>query len=134
MKMKNKEKIDYFKKEVFRFIDFFGLIDWEVYVFEQDKREDSLASCRWHGISPELNGEGNGKNASICFGIKWIKDPQTTKLELSKSAFHEVTELLLANLSDYSNNNSIIISQREIENEIHSIIRRLENRVFPLIK
>jgi len=119
------DNIKFFEDEVYRFIDMFGLNDWEVYV---DETEDN--DIKGELVFDELD---SNRTVMIFYSSSWLKD-EKNKDEISKTAFHEVMELLLVKLRGYSNNKEFLISYREIDEEVHRIIRTLENVVFKLLK
>lgn len=126
--MTTDQKIKYFISECKRFIDFFGLHDWQIY-YEPHDDEGARAMC----TTDMMTGDGCGMIARISWSPDWIKDKETDKYELSVCAFHEVIELMFSFIRDYAMNRNIYISHREVDNEIHRIIRRFENKVFPLV-
>jgi len=119
-------KVKLFKDSITKYIDFFSLHEWEIY-FEEDDEKGTIASTRWH----EMNG---AQNVIFSWGKDWIEDKTTTKEEIYKASFHEVLELLLAKLRDFSSNTTKKISKREVDTEVHRVIRIMENKVFKLIK
>lgn len=128
--MTPEQKAKFFSTECRRFINFFGLHEWEV---SYDVHNISARGmCFTNGITS--TDEGDGQVATISCGEDWIGDADTGKDELSLTAFHEVMELLLTKMRDYALNHDVYISGREIDDEVHKIIMRFENRIYPLIK
>lgn len=125
-----KRNIKMFKKYVRYYIDIFNLHNWEV-VISEGESDTSSASCLWWSIDDYPNG--CGQIASIYYDKNWIKNKKLKRSEISRTAFHEVIELLLSKLRDYSENTEKVISSYEIDNEIHNIIRIMENKILPLI-
>jgi hypothetical protein len=127
----NKEKkrrINLFKSEFNRFVDYFGIYDYEIYFEENKKIKEYKAYIEVeHLIS---NKESNGQIVLIFYTTFWIIDKNTKDDEIKKVAFHEFLELLLIKLRDYAVNTSVVISEREIDVEVHRIIRILENTIY----
>lgn len=118
-----KEDFEIFKKECEKWIDFFGLKDWDIY-FSHDKFDESiLATCDC--------GETENKKCVLSFN-KEIKDDaldeMLTEFHIKKSAFHEVCHLLLANFQGMARYRYVTSS--ELTQEEHTIVTRLENSVF----
>ena len=130
--MTTEQKIKFFKTECQRFIDFFGLYEWQVFFKAHDLNEYARAMCSASGYID--NHQGDGQQSTISYDEEWISDKQTEPMEISMCAFHEVLELMLMKLRYFAANNELIIQEREVDEEIHRVIRRLENKVYPLIK
>jgi hypothetical protein len=132
--MTRKQKFDFFKKEVFRFIDFFGLNFWEIEIDEFDDRSDEHSA----GCDIDFNNpEGDGKQALIYITKSFLNN-DLAKDEITRAAFHEVCELLLIKMRDYFmiekiNKKTRKIELREFDDAVHVVIRILENKVLPLI-
>lgn len=112
-----KEHFKIFKKECAKWIEFFGLKDWEVrYIHEKDY--ENLASISF-----------NVSNGNVVFSlsIHWGTLKPTIH-ELKITAFHEVVELLLARLRALAR--ARYVTPEEIIEANHAIIRRMENSVF----
>jgi hypothetical protein len=105
-----------FQTECERWVDYFGMKDWEV-CFDREDEECARASCL---------ADYTGKIAMICLTNEWHNPPQ--KNEIKKVAFHEVVELLLAPLR------AVAVARFATEDEIevadHYIVRVLENTIF----
>lgn len=109
-----------FKEEAQKWIDTFGLKDWEV-TFDFSPLENSSAECRvnWHA-----------KAALLTLGQfpRW----EVTQDDVRRSAFHEVCELLLSDMEFTALNDEILHAERKLLTEVarHAVIRRLENSIF----
>lgn len=106
----------YFIKECKKWIEFFGLKDWECF-YECKEDENNRASLHTYS------------EAGICTFIlsnEWNGKP--TNYLLRKSAFHETVELLLMRMRQLTYNR--FSTQNEIDTENHRIIRTLENVLF----
>ncbi|HQJ56170.1 MAG TPA: hypothetical protein PLH46_00880 [Caldisericia bacterium] len=118
-KIDKKKAQELFTKDVTKWLDFFGLNDWFVNIStsasSEDCPEDSVAFCSY---------VCEGKSAGIA-----LIDRESYFEELVKiAAFHEVCELLLADIT-------FLASERGFSKTIfdiarHSLIRRLESSVF----
>lgn len=129
--MTTDQKIKYFVSECDRFIDFFGLHEWQVFYDAHGHEIGARAMCTTSGIID--NASGDGMQAALSYDIGWLSDKRIDKREISICAFHEVLELMLCKLRDYAYNQTMIIHEREIDDEVHRIIRRFENKIYPLI-
>jgi len=58
----------------------------------------------------------------------WTDALPLNNKEIRRCAFHEVCELLLGNLRDIAGSRFIL--EREIDEQVHIIIRTLENVIF----
>ncbi len=112
----NKKHFQVFKKACVKWLDFFGLKDWSVH-YGHKYDDENMASIVYNLT---------GKVATIYLTIDWDIEP--TKRAVERTAFHEVCELMLARLVICSR--SRFITNDEIVEATHSIIRRLENTVF----
>lgn len=107
-----------FKSECDKWIDTFGLKAWSVHYEHKDVGKDTLASC-YYDVTNRI--------ATLVLSKGW-DDDEVTDYQVRKSAFHEVCELLMANmrtLAEYR-----YTTRLEIEEEIHAIIRTLENTIY----
>lgn len=129
-KKKTEKRIKRFRKSVKKYIDFFGLYEYRLHLMPQAKAS-ARASCYWHNI--EEAPDGSGMTITICYSESWINNPNLDNKDIDQTAFHEVLELLLHKLRDYAQQHRVFISDREIDDEIHRIIRRFENKILPLI-
>ena len=110
-----KENFTYFIKECEHWIEKFHLREWE-FRFRHKDHKNSLA---WYKYGWE------GRLVTIGLSIKW-DEIETTKYNLSKSAFHEVCEILLANLESTARLDICPSQEQELTASKHSIIRRME--------
>ena len=127
--MTTDQKIKLFRSECQRFIEFFGLHEWQIQYKQHDLSDNARAMCSTSGIMS--NVEGDGQQATLSYDIEWIRESDAD--EISICAFHEVMELMFMKLRDYSTNNQFIVTWREVDDEFHRIIRRFENKIYPLI-
>ncbi len=104
-----------FKKECEKWIKIFGLKNWDIEFYHADSLKDSRASTTYAVID---------RSISIYLNIDWKNDTISND-NIRKSAFHEVSEVLmckLRNLAEYR-----YTTFHEIDEEVHAIIRTLEN-------
>lgn len=116
----------YFGKRVLFWIDHFGLKDWKITIVQKDlfRNEDSImtATC-------DADLEARAARIECC-----QKSPvDVTKDVLDQWAFHEACELLLWQLRTLAIWR-YLPDKCFITEEIHVIIRRLENAVLPYVK
>jgi len=111
-----KKQFEQFIKGCDHWLNFFGLKQWKVYYRFADMNKDDIANVAW---------KISGRVATMSLN-KDVPDFITTN-DIKMSAFHEVCELLFANIStclgDY-------ISEIIVNDMVHEVIRILENTVF----
>lgn len=124
------DKINFFKSEVARFQKEFNLLDWDIIIKEDpDKNGKNEASVDWYPTTAE---NGGGRSATIFYDKTWIENVVNFR-DISSTVLHEILEIRLSRLRDFSRNNTIYISPREVDDEVHSIIRVFENKWYPKI-
>ena len=123
--MTTPEHFEIFKAEAQRFIDLFGLKDWQV-EFCHIHLEYSRANCRF---------SCQGKQATISLSTEWGEHDDVCAENVRRSAFHEVCELMLADIYGAATDADVTGRLREerLERATHAVIRRLENVILPLI-
>ncbi len=99
-----------FQEEILFWQKKFQISEWEIYLSYKN-----LNNCR-----AEILFNWEGMIAHITLNKAWTKKE---KIEVQKTAFHEVCHILLAPLRSYNYHKD----QEELE---HAIIRRLENTIF----
>jgi hypothetical protein len=105
-----------YKKYVKHYLTVMGLVGWDYsFVFEESKI--SLASVAY-GCE--------GRIARFYLSNVWSTPPCDSMLE--RVAFHEVHELLLAELVRAATRRTF--NEDDFEKEIHSVIRTMENLIF----
>lgn len=112
------EDFQTFKAECQKWLDFFGITEWEIsYSFEY---LENRAESRVHWT---------GRQCTFCLTTH---SPKWDEFDVRKSAFHEVCELLLVVMEHTALDEEIPYSERKglVESERHAVIRRLENSVF----
>jgi hypothetical protein len=124
--MNLKSKIKFFKDASNWFISYFGLYDWEVN-FRKDENPNNRASCTTNRISN--NEVSTARMSTLSYEENWLKQEDNLK-EIAKACFHEVMELNFSKLKNFAYLKDTHISEREIDDEIHRIIKLFENRVF----
>ena len=130
-KMSKEEKrygrnVDYFKKRVkYYFFEVFHMYDYELDLTEQNS-DFAKATTYWYPIE-----DGQGK-IEICYTKTWLNDIDTKLDEIDKTAFHEVCETILSELQQISR--ARFITEKDIPNAVHRVIRRFENIIFPMFK
>ncbi len=112
----SKKQIEYFGLQVKKWADFFRLADWEILTDSEDF-DDAYAKCA----------------ADVCSRLSTISVAETwdikpTQRMLSLTAFHEVAELLLAELHQVAL--SRVMTYEDEEAARHRVIRTLESVIF----
>ena len=108
-----------FKAECQKWIKYFGLLDWRVF-FDHNKIDDKT-----YAIASLSNLED--RNVTIVLNIDFIAG-----LDIYRTAFHEVCELLLHPLEHIGS--CRYAQPEELEAARHAIIRTLENTVYKDLK
>ena len=103
-----------FKKECEKWIAYFGLIDWQVH-FDHEERNDCRAAIYY---------DCSGKVCTITLNTIWT---HSAPGGMKKLAFHEVCELLLGPLSEHA---GAVYNHGIVQEQVHTVIRRLENTIF----
>lgn len=112
-----KRQFEIFEREIKKWINLFGLNDWEIYIEQDDLEEDVEATCQWD------------KDNRLCymkFAKAWDNDSvKLTPKEIRATAFHEVLHLLFADIHDMAHGRYVVAS--DIDAAIHAIIKNLQN-------
>lgn len=112
------EMFETFKEEVDYWIRYFGLMEWELHVTnENEDGLDALGTC-W--------GDTVNRIAGINLNEIWNEKP--TDIRIRQIAFHQVMELLLVEIKVAAYERDT--SEEDIIGATHTIIRRLENTIF----
>lgn len=114
-----------FQKECAKWIEYFGLKDWDIsyhhYVGEIEDELDNMA---------RITFSVNARAATILLMQNWGCTP--TDLLVRRYAFHEVCELMLADIYVFANRR--YVEENSLDTVFHTVIRKLENTVFKDIK
>lgn len=116
------EQFELFKAECQKWIDIFGLKDWEFYFKHKNHGKGNVAYCC-------RNSDSRIAELALC--EIWPDDPviSMTDENIRKAAFEEVCHIFLYRLS--SNAYARFIMEHEINEAEHSIIRVLQNTLYP---
>lgn len=117
MKETTGEQFDLFVAECKRWLDYFGLKQWQVH-YDIGDMDRTLADVTYDTL---------GMVATMRIA-KERSNLSTSDYEIKRSAFHEVCELLLAKMNFVAN--ARYVQEDEIDIALHEIIRTLENTVF----
>ena len=109
------KQFDVFVKEAEKWIKEFGLIGWEV--FYNHAEIEGFASC---------HSDLNTRTATIT--LNKTAPCKISDIEVKRSAFHEVCELLLARFKILAKER--FLSQEFLDEENHNIIRTLERVLY----
>ena len=110
---------DLFRKEVYRWIDEFGLGDWRIDCYHEHNMDGARASCVFR--CQEMA-------ADIYLEREWEGDKITT-YKVKTSALHEVSHILLAKLYELAHNR-FTVTEDQISEATEGIIRRLERALI----
>jgi hypothetical protein len=103
-----------FRDEFTKWVHYYGIKGWEFHFIHADV-EDARAS---------VSTDQESRLALVTLSTKW-SGMEPNDFEIRKCAFHEATELFLAKINFIAR--SRYTTDSEIEEEIHNIIRILEN-------
>lgn len=117
--MKKKDPFKYFTDRVNHWADFFGLYNWDINVHADEDDDDNTLAETYSNI--------DNKRADIYLIMDW-GDTEMTQYGLDKTAFHEVLEVMLAEIRYIAGKRDIRFG--EIDAAIHSIIRILTAKIF----
>lgn len=120
--MKNKttkKDFELFRAEVQKWLGLFGLHGWDVDIEHEEVLVDCLATCS--------RSELKERTATIALSPNW-SDYKVTDEQVKRSAFHEVMELLFTRIDLLARDR--FVQEREIREEIHNLIRIMENLIF----
>lgn len=117
--MKKKDPFKYFEECVNLWVSYFGLHNWSVSVHRDDDGYD--------GVLAETLSHVENKRADIYLAMDW-NGAEMTKYSLNETAFHEVLEVMLAEIRYIAGRRDIRFG--EIDSAIHSIIRILTEKIF----
>ena len=118
-----KQHFKWFKQAVDKYVNYFGLCNYEYSVVHKEVVEGSRAGILiWDTAQGAMFGLA--QSYSDC--------DKPTKEKMQFFAFHEVIELLLFQLGRIAMNRNF--DADELERETHNVIRTLENTIFPFIK
>jgi len=116
------DEFDFFKTECDKWIRVFGLLGWGVLYEHVDIKENWYASVRVNNLEDRIALFSFNKN---------ITEGEREFLDIRKTAFHEVMELLLWPMHYIGE--SRYTSPEELTEARHVIIRTLENIVYPVM-
>jgi len=121
--MKNKEKEkreNYFISRCQFYQTLFQLLNYEIeYVIS-----DSTNYCATFYIRQE------SRQANIKYMTPWLFNDETTYKDIDKTAFHEMYEMNLYNMTELIDN---YYSRDFRDTKVHSQVRLMENILFPKV-
>ena len=120
------KRIKWFSDSVnYYFFDVFHLYEFELTI-DSHASKDIRGCCFWCDIQ-----DGAGM-MSICYSTDWIQsEKRVAPLRCTKSP-PASREAILSELQELSL--SRFISEKDIPNAAHRVIRRMENIIFPMVK
>lgn len=113
-----KEDFELFKREFLRWVDILGLRGWEVMFLHEQLSDGNIAAATYNMMN---------RCATIKYSKSYSKQ-YYSKYEIKKTAFHECCELFFARISSLALYRHT--TEDEVTEEIHNIIRTLENTYF----
>jgi hypothetical protein len=117
-----KAQFEIFKKECLKWINFFGMIDFEYFFYHEEPNDSdgNMRAC--------VRVDIVGRIVSFFLIPDWKREI-TNERTVKKVAFHEVCEVLLWKLAGGAIGD-IHLNLKQTVEETHKIIRILENKVF----
>lgn len=114
-----KKDFELFKSECEKWINFFGLNEWDIKI-EHSTDEKYTCGYNWKHI--------DNLNAVLTLSTDWDDEQcEYSKDAIKRTAFHEVCEILIGKMSTTC---LWSFSDREVQVLSHDIIHKLENSVF----
>jgi hypothetical protein len=113
-----------FKTECEKWIGIFGLLGWKFYFQHKDDKEldgNTIAYC----VFPQ---DAEDRYLTIGLSVNIDTPVPVTRYDILRSAFHEVMEGLLYKIQDLAKDR--YVKPAEIREEIHNLIRILEEVIF----
>lgn len=117
--MTEKNDFKYFESRVKYWLNYFGLLNWDVSVFEDDGDDEGNLAYTTFNV--------DNRCAYIFLCNDWLI-VEKNKFELDKTAFHEVVEVLLLRIRDLAGKRTF--DYDEFDGEIHNVIRILTATIF----
>lgn len=111
--------LEAFKKECGKWIKVFGMLGWRFYYQHKDIEGRQIAYCCFPD-KPE--------DRVFTIGLTLHLEGNYSMADIRRSAFHEVMEAFLYKIRFLAG--CRYIQPEEIDEEVHHIIRTLENAVF----
>lgn len=111
------EDFNIFQLEAVKWLGYFGLKGWRIF-WKHEKLDADFAQVRYNILA---------RNAVFVLNTEFDTCDYSED-QIRSSAFHEVCELLLVRLSDMGKMR--FITEVEIDEEVHNLIRIFENTIF----
>ena len=111
------EHFEVFKNEFMYWVDELGMKGWE-FIFKLIELTDARAQC--------MPGQ-RGRVVVVCLNTVW-EGQEVTEYELRRTGYHEALELFLSKMTHLAQERSV--TDAEIEEETHNLIRTLENAMW----
>lgn len=115
-----KKALTLFQDNVLKFMAYFSLMEWEPVVAIVDN-DDIRGQCRT---------DPPARIAYFDLGKSWITQQDPPEIEIRRTAFHEVLELLLIELRSYADEST---NDEIVDGAIHRVIRIFENTIFYIV-
>jgi hypothetical protein len=109
------EELKYYQREL-------NLMNWRIYC-------DHVKTAKNHSSLAWTTCNVSGMNCTISLGSSWGRTDVTDR-DLSRVAFHECCEVLLWKIGEHAEKS---VSETLTDPERHSVIRTLENILFPVL-
>lgn len=113
-----KEHFEIFKEECKKWINYYGLLQWEINFYHDETKSDNCALALWNLVA---------KRCDFYMYYEWDKEDLTEEY-IKRVALHEVTHLLLGRLHSLAGYR--FVRDAEIDESVHEIIRILEGILF----
>jgi hypothetical protein len=120
------EFISFFKERVYFYQKELGLLSYWVDILPQMK-EGTQAST----YDGDTDMQRSNRRVTIAYSLDFMHAKDTTLVEVDKSAFHEVCEVMMLDIRRYAEKSC---SEVIIDKEIHKVIRTLENVLWEKLR
>ena len=114
-----KKDFEIFVKEALKWVEILGLKSWEWHFVFGKCSEDSRA---------EYHVQGAARIVTVWLNDFWDDIVKKSNEEIKKTAFHEVTEVMMYDLRGLALRDS---NYTRVDVATHKIVRTLENVLFP---
>jgi hypothetical protein len=118
--------IAFFKERVYFYQKELGLHSYWVDILPQMK-EGTQAST----YDGDTDMQRSNRRVTIAYSLDFMHEKDTTLVEVDKSAFHEVCEVMLLDLRRHAEKSC---SEVIIDKEVHKVIRTLENVLWEKLR
>jgi len=114
------EHFKYFKNRCKHWMYAFGMLDWEWTCGHKDIESGDAFSWVYYNV--------DGRTAMFYLAKTWEEGCVLNKAVIDRCALHEVLEVMLSDISTMVKRR--FIQEKELDIEVHRLIRRFENKLL----